>query len=55
MRMPFRRKKTLPERVMQFVAKLAGLVRLALKQRSLRPHLPERASGKRALRGAQSS
>jgi hypothetical protein len=46
MRLPFRRKKSLPERMLQAVAKFAGMARLVFKRRSLKPRLPEAKSGK---------
>jgi hypothetical protein len=48
MKLPFRRKKSLPERILQAVAKFAGVVRLALKRRSLRPRLPQAKATKAA-------
>jgi hypothetical protein len=48
MRLPFRRKKTLPERILQAVAKFAGMARLLFKRHSLRARLPEAKSGKAA-------
>jgi len=36
MKLPFRRKRSLPERLLQAVAKFAGIVRLAMKRRALR-------------------
>jgi hypothetical protein len=38
MKVPFRRKKPLPERLIDTAAAGAGKARLLLKQRSLRPH-----------------
>jgi len=44
MKLPFRRRKSLPERMLQGVAKMAGMVRLAMKRRSLKARLPEARS-----------
>ena len=48
MKMPFRRKRSLPERILQAIARFAGTVRLAIKGRSLRRRLPQAKSSKAA-------
>jgi hypothetical protein len=44
---PFRRKKSLPERLLQAAAKAAGVARLALRRSALRSQLGERRHGGR--------
>lgn len=41
MRMPFSRPKPLPARMLQFAAATAGIARLAMRQRTLRPTPPK--------------
>jgi hypothetical protein len=54
MKLPFRRSKPLPERLLQAAARAAGLARLAIKRRTLRPRPVEASSGKRMMRRAPS-
>jgi hypothetical protein len=43
MKMPFRRSERLSQRLLHWLAKQAGIARLAIRQRTLRPHvLPHR-------------
>jgi hypothetical protein len=39
MNMPFKRSKSMPERALQTIAGGAGMVRLAIRQRTMRPHI----------------
>jgi|tagenome__1003787_1003787.scaffolds.fasta_scaffold20870698_3 hypothetical protein len=50
MKLPFHRSKTLPVRVLQTAAAGAGIARLAIKQRTLRPHVMRPRSGNRVTR-----
>jgi hypothetical protein len=50
MQMPFRRAKSLPARLLHAIAAGAGIARLALRQRTLRPRLPKRNGGNRLTR-----
>ncbi|MCW3022749.1 MAG: hypothetical protein JWR30_2071 [Conexibacter sp.] len=45
MKMPFRRSPSMPERMLQKAAAGAGVARLAVKQRTLRPHSMRSKSG----------
>jgi hypothetical protein len=52
MKLPFHRSKSLPERALQRMALGAGLARLAVRQRTLHPHvMPSKTgTGLRSLR-----
>jgi len=50
MKMPFRRSKPLPVRLLETAAAGAGVARLALRQRSLRPQVMKRNGGNRLKR-----
>jgi len=47
MNLPHRRPKPLPERLLQTAAAGAGIARLAVKQRTIRPQLPQRKRSSR--------
>jgi hypothetical protein len=51
MNMPFRRSKSLPERALRMAGASAGLLRLAIRQRTLHPQLvpSKRGHGLRAM------
>jgi hypothetical protein len=51
MRMPWQRSRRLPSGRIQRAAARAGLVRLAIRQRTLRPHLVQPPRMKRMLHG----
>jgi hypothetical protein len=46
MKLPFRRKKTVAERILHALAKVTGMVVGLIKRRALRPGLPHARSGK---------
>lgn len=50
MNLPFHRSKSFPTRVLQTAAAGAGIARLAVKQRTLRPHVVRPRSGNRLTR-----
>jgi hypothetical protein len=50
MKMPFHRSKPLPARLLQTAAAGAGVARLAVKQRTLRPQMMRASSGNRLTR-----
>ena len=50
MKMPFQRSKPLPVRLLQTAAAGAGVARLAVKQRTLRPQVMRQHSGNRLTR-----
>jgi hypothetical protein len=55
MRMPFRRKKSVPQRALRSAAKAAGMLRLAMRKRALRPRLAHHKGGKQTVREARGS
>jgi hypothetical protein len=50
MKLPFHRSKPFPARVLQTAAAGAGIARLAVKQRTLRPPVTHARSGNRVTR-----
>ena len=55
MHVPFRRSKPKSMRMLQMAAMAAGMARLALRQRTLRPHVAKRDSGNRLTRALKRS
>jgi hypothetical protein len=53
MKLPFHRSKPLPVRVLQTVAAGAGIARLAVKQRTLRPQVMRPRGGNRLARAVR--
>jgi hypothetical protein len=53
MNMPFRRSKPRTARLLQAAAVGAGMARLAVRQRTLHPHLVDRKSGNRLMRAVR--